>query len=281
MRPQTVQDMLEQYPISLESVIDIAKELHIRKIWNERSYISDENVARIMQRFNQINQERANRNNPNYRKKYETSYEQPALFWDNHKKDRTTFVEEDSSEFEQLIKDDYKIFIDTSSLMNYNALNVLNKEVIPYLKKYHKEIYVVESVLKEIAKNAKSSDTKTVKQANAAKFVLSILAKDDLYAIAETDSIEKNFADQELLMCFTNYRMKYNLCLITNDNSHKHGGKLAQAILNLKDDPNVRSKDIVVYSIGGDKYNPTLVKYEQDRDSNFIFHNHAPKRVRL
>lgn len=260
MRPKTVQDMLDNYPINLENIIKVAKELHIPKIWNERSYISDDNMKKIMNRFNEINSMRANKNNPNYKAREKS----------------------DGSAFEKLIREDYKIFLDTSSLMNYNALKVLTKEVIPYLKKYKKELYIVDSVLKEIRKNEKSSNPQKVKQAKSARYVLTALAKDDLYAIPETNSVEKNLADQELLTCFTNYRVKYNLCLITNDNSHKKDGKLAKGILNLKKDPNVRNiKDIVVYYISHNKTNPRLVKYEDNRDSNFSLHDYAPKRVRL
>jgi rRNA-processing protein FCF1 len=262
MRPQTVRDMLNKYPISLENVIDIAKKLHIDKIWNENSYISDIHIKKIMKKFNEINSHKANSHNPNFKEK---------------KVQRTT-----STPFEQLIKDDYKIFIDTSSLMNYNALKVLSNEVIPYLKKYKKQLYIVDSVFNEIAKKERSSDASTVKQAKSARFVLSFLAKDDLYVIPETNSVEKNIADQELIACFTNYRIKHKLCLITNDNSYKKNGKLSKGILNLKKDPNVRNiKDIVVYFINQNKSNPRLVKFEDNRDSNFTFHDHAPRRVKL
>ena len=260
-----VKDILNKYPIKLDNIIEIAKRVQLNNIINEHSYMSEEESQQIINTFYEDNNNKANKNNPNFKHQGKLK-----------KKSVSTTI------FEKLIRDNYLIFLDTSSLMNYNALKVLKNEVIPYLKKYKKQLYVVDLVFKEISRNEKSSHVPTAKQAKSARFVLDILAKDDLYAIPETNSVEEEIADQELISCFTNYRVKYNLCLITNDNSHKQGGKLAQGIINLKNDINVKhTKDILVYCINHNRENPRLIKYESDRDSNFSFHDHTPKRVKL
>jgi len=251
-----IQDILTNYPISLESIIQISQQIGIESNLTEHSYISQVDFQKILDTFYTLNNQKANTNNPNYKNN-------PTVF-------------------EKLIKDNYLIFLDTSSLMNFNALKVLQNEIIPYLKKYKKRLYVVELVLKEIQRNEKSSHPATAKQAKSATYVLNALAKDDLYAIPDTNSVETRIADQELITSFTNYRVKYDLCLITNDNSHKKGGKLAQGIMNLKNDINVKhTKDIVVYSINHDKKHPKLVKYESIEKDTPSLDIYKPKRVKL
>lgn len=262
-----VKDILNIYPITKEILIQIAKQLHFENIINEHSYMSKKELEKIMIIFYKDNNKKANYNNPNFNKSKHIS-----------KKPNVNILE-------SFIKKGYLLFIDTCSLMNYNMLKALNKEVIPYLKKYNKQVYIVDSVIYEIQnhlKNPKKYHTFTCKQAKSAQYILDILAKDDLYVIPETNAINKNFADEELISCFTNYRTKYDLCLITNDNKHTENGKLAGSIIKLNDDPNIRNiRDIKVFYINKDRENPKFVEFSFDRDSNFTLHRNAPKRVKL
>jgi len=269
-KQKTVQDILNDYPINLDSIIKIAKKLNIDKIWNESSYISDYNIKKITNKFFEENVKKANLNNPTFKQSSQKSV----------KKYTTT---NNSNIMEKIIKDNYLVFVDTSSLMNYNMLKVLNNEVIPYLKKYKKKLYIVDSVIYEIKKKIKSFNKESdIKKAKSARYILDILSKKDLYVIPETNSITKDFADAELITCFTNYRTKYNLCLITNDNKHQDNGKLAGAIMKLNKDPNIRTiKDIKVLCINKSRENPKLIEFSFDKDSNFNLHDNVPKRVIL
>lgn len=263
-----VKDILKYYPLKLENIVQIAKRLSIENIMNEHSYMNEEEVKRVVETFYKDNNKKANNNNPNFK----------------DTKSHYKSVKEDST-LEEYIKKGYLIFIDTSSLMNYNMLKILNKEVIPFLKKYKKQVYIVDSVIYEIKNHlakSKKYDKYTVKQAESAQYILNILAKNNLYVIPETHALTKDFADGELISAFTNYRIKYDLCLITNDNKHKEQGKLAGSIVKLKDDPNIRNiKDIKVFYISKDKENSKFVEFSFDRDSNFSLHSNSPERVVL
>lgn len=256
-----VRDITNKYPIKEDEIIRIAKQLNIENILNKHSYMSLKESEEIIRYFQEKNNQKANINNPNFKKTKSNS-------------DKTTL--------EEYIKNGYLLFIDTSSLMNYNMLEILNNAVIPFLKNYDKKIYIVDSVIYEIQNHLTKRDGSVYKQAKSAQYILDILAKSDLYVIPNIKGTNKKFADEELISCFTLYRTKYNLCLITNDNKYKEGGKLAGSIKKLSQDPNIRKiRDIKVFYINNNKNNPQLAEFSFDRDSNFALHRNAPKRVEL
>jgi len=261
---QTMEEVAKEHPISLDKLIDIAEELDIPYIFNSNSYTSVENIDRIIKHFYKENNQKANINNSNFNINFETTQES-----DN-----------EISVFRELIENDYKIFIDTSSLMHFHSNKVIENEIIPYLKEFNKQVYIVDSVINEIQRQKNSTNINIVKKAKTAEYVLNNLNKDNLYVIPNTQATEKDFADKELLNYFSDIRTKYNLCLITNDNSYKNNGNLSADILNLKQQNSIKSNfDIKVFYINKDDNNPKLAEFSIDVDSNLS--TNVPKRVNL
>jgi len=130
--------------------------------------------------------------------------------------------------FEKLVEKDYKIFVDTSSLMQKDSENVFFRVIAPILYKHKKRLIVPKSVLNEISKHNYTNHP-NIKLANN---ILNELGKYNLYGI--NSKFDEEFADNAITSQFHSLRLKYNLCLITNDNSYKKDGNLSQDILDLK-----------------------------------------------
>ena len=151
----------------------------------------------------------------------------------------------DHIDFEKVISSDYKVFVDTSSLLQDNSEDVFFKVIAPLLCMNNKQIYVPKSVYNEIYKHSLSNKIKNI---NSGIKILNEFAKHDLYVIEST--FDEQFADNAIMSLFSSLRIKYKLCLITNDNSYKKSGNLSQDILDLKNSRSVdRIKDIVVFYI--------------------------------
>lgn len=146
--------------------------------------------------------------------------------------------------FEDLVKNDYKIFVDTSSLMQEDSEKVFYMIVAPLLYKYERRLIIPKSVLNEIKKH-NDMNHPDIKKANQ---ILNHLAE---YKLWGTNSkFDEQFADNAMTAQFHSLRLKYNLCLITNDNSHKKDGNLSQDILDLKKSrSSEKIKDIKVFFI--------------------------------
>ena len=256
-----------------EEIIKEARRCGIKNIRNEHSFMTISELEKVL---NGIVRQKSEQYTSNTRTLY------------SGKKENNIYKETDNMSIGTLIEKGYLVFIDTSSLMLYNALNTLNKEVIPFLKKFKKQIYVVDSVLHEVdtifkkPTNNEYEKLKTHKQAESAKYILNILAKDNLCVTPETNSYNKKFADEELISCFTNYRTKYNLCLITNDNSQKKDGNLAGSIISLKNERTINGiKDIKVFSISRAYNDFKLIEFKQKCNSEISTKGSSLKRVVL
>ncbi len=146
--------------------------------------------------------------------------------------------------FEDVVKNGYKIFADTSSLMHQDAEYIFFRIVAPALHQSNQRLIVPKSVLNEIDKHISKSN----KDAEKAKHIIRELGKFGLYGVNST--FDKQFADNAIITQFNDLRIKYNLCLITNDYSKKNGGNLAQDILDLKNSKSTQGiKDIQVFFI--------------------------------
>jgi len=168
----------------------------------------------------------------------------------------------DRYEFERLVENDYKIFVDTSSLMQKDSEVVFFKIIAPILHKYQKKLIVPKSVLNEILKHNYNQHKDIIKANN----ILTELAKFGLYGT--NSKFDEKFADNAITAQFHSLRLKYNLCLITNDNSYKKGGNLSQDILDLKKSRSSNNiKDIRVFYIK----NKGLVEYK-DQNNRTKFH---------
>lgn len=155
-----------------------------------------------------------------------------------------TAEQESVSHFQKILQKDYKIFVDTSSLMQKDSEYVFFKIIAPLLRKYEQKLYVPKSVINEIS-NHLDNGNKEVSRANK---ILDSYAEDQLYIIEKR--FDENYADNAIVSLFTLLRLKYDLCLITNDNSYKKDGNLSQDIIDLKKSRSTDGiKDIRVFFI--------------------------------
>ena len=146
--------------------------------------------------------------------------------------------------FETLLEKDYKIFVDTSSLMQKDSEIVFFQVIAPLLHKYKRQLIIPKSVLNEISKHNYNKHRDIFK----ANHILEELSKFQLWGT--NSKFDEKFADNALTSQFHSLRLKYNLCLITNDNSYKKDGNLSQDILDLKKSRSSEYiKDIKVFFI--------------------------------
>lgn len=241
-----------------------------------RIYINNDDGKKVVKKVNELNTNNANKNNPLLNSKKAEQVNKMKSLTIVKKVSETKPVDV----FEELIKKDTLVFIDTSSLMNDSMPDIINNNIIPILKKYSKTVFILDSVIHEISQKIQHENVTNQRRALSAKSILSKLIQSDLYQIPENYSVNKFFADAELITIFSDLRLKYNLCLITNDNSKCKGGGLSSCIMDLQtstciDNKNI--KDITVLYIK----NNQLIKYKKDRDIKFDLHKKAPKRVVL
>ena len=190
--------------------------------------------------------------------------------------------------FETLVGKDYKIFVDTSSLMQKDSEIVFFQVIAPLLHKYKKQLIIPKSVLNEISKHNYNKHKDIFK----ANHILDELSKFQLWGT--NSKFDEQFADNALTSQFHSLRLKYNLCLITNDNSYKKDGNLSQDILDLKKSRSSEYiKDIKVFFIKNKGINEFKDKnqkypkkndkvYKKDKnDSKYVFKFTLPKSPKL
>lgn len=117
----------------------------------------------------------------------------------------------------------FKIFIDTCSLLSDHADTFL-AHIVPILQREGKTIIVPLRVYEEVEKFAnnpdlcaKKNNPNLNKNAKAALKNIVVLQKAGIVEIFGED--RDNFADNVFQTVFTQYRLKYNLMLVTQDNA--------------------------------------------------------------
>jgi len=140
-------------------------------------------------------------------------------------------------DIESLIRDDYKIFVDTCSFMHPKAEYYFFKILAPLLIQYNSKIIIPKRVAEEVIKHQNSTIEKTKILANAA---YKISKEYQSHGILEILGEENDpFADCVFLYVFLRYITKYNLALITQDVN------LALDILSLSDLKSVNQKKLI------------------------------------
>lgn len=173
-------------------------------------------------------------------------------------------------DFEKVISNDYKVFVDTSSLLQNNSELVFFKVIAPLLCMYGKQIIVPKSVYNEIYKHSRSNKVKNIKSGVR---ILNDFGRNNLYVVEST--FDKQFADNAIISLFSSLRIKYNLCLITNDNSYKKSGNLSQDILDLENARSVdRIKNIVVFYVS--RKDNKILQFKNKYTSSKNHHKTAP-----
>ena len=146
--------------------------------------------------------------------------------------------------FEELVKNDYKIFVDTSSLMQEYSELIFFKYIAPLLHRYDKKLIVPKSVFNEISRHNINNHPLAYK----ANHILEQLGKYQLYGY--NSKFDESFADNAIIAQFTSLRLKYNLCLITSDYSYAKDGNLSQDIIDLRKSKSTENiNDIIVFNI--------------------------------
>ena len=181
--------------------------------------------------------------------------------------------------FKTLVEKDYKIFVDTSSLMQKDSEIVFFQVIAPLLHQYKRQLIIPKSVLNEISKHNYNKHKNILK----ANHILDELSKFKLWGT--NSKFDEQFADNALTSQFHSLRLKYNLCLITNDNSYKKDGNLSQDILDLKKSRSSENiKDIKVFFIKNkgltefkDKNNKhNVVNKQKNKEFKKSTHNTKP-----
>lgn len=128
---------------------------------------------------------------------------------------------------EQYLKEQYKIFIDTCSLLE-DGINIFWQNIIPYLHQYNSKIIIPLRCIEELQKHQKNNSDRDLseKALNSLKIINQLLKAGYVEIRGENTD---NFADNVFTVVFTKFRMTKKLLLITQDRD------LAEDILKLND----------------------------------------------
>jgi len=161
---------------------------------------------------------------------------------------------------------DWKIFIDTCSLLSDN-INKLMLNLIPLLQENNNKLFVPLRCVQELEKFI--PDKSNITRSKKAKYIHDILLK--LYKEGIVDirgEKTDNFADNVFQTVFTKFRMQYKLLLITQDNN------LASDIINLNKIKAVRANQVTALRLNKygylspfhwDEYDAETGKYSPER----------------
>jgi tRNA A-37 threonylcarbamoyl transferase component Bud32 len=139
--------------------------------------------------------------------------------------------------------------------MQKDSEDVFFRIVAPLLHRYGQKLIVPKSVINEISRHDDNKNDNII----YAKNILNSYQEHGLYVIEK--KFDENFADNAITSLFHSLRLKYNLCLITNDNSYKKNGNLSQDILDLKKSRSTNGiKDIRVFFI----QNKQLIEFKDE-----------------
>lgn len=141
---------------------------------------------------------------------------------------------------------EYKIFIDTCSLLHF-SVNKFWMNIIPLLNKYRSKIIILLRSIDELEKHSKNKDKiELAKEANDCKKTLNRLMSAGYIEVRGEEN--DNFADNVFQVVFTKFRMTHKLLLITQDNN------LAKDILNLNQSKSVKANYVHVKRINQHGY---------------------------
>ncbi|THE12315.1 hypothetical protein E1I69_11475 [Bacillus timonensis] len=141
----------------------------------------------------------------------------------------------------QEIVKDYKLFIDTSTWMTPHANEFIEKKLTSILSASSKQIILPYRIIQEVNKMMDHEEREKRHRAKNAGKLLQIYLNQGMAAVFGNKS--DPFADQTFLYVFQQFRVKYNLALITQDRG------LAHDILNLNNQHAVQGKPIYAFRI--------------------------------
>ncbi|WP_456279015.1 protein kinase domain-containing protein [Bacillus sp. AK128] len=161
----------------------------------------------------------------------------------------------------------YKLFIDTSTWMTPHANEFLENKLTSILLASSKQVILPQRIVQEVNKMMKNEDREKRHKAKAAANLLRIYLNQGVAAVFGDPS--DPFADQTFLYVFQQFRVKYNLALITQDRG------LAHDILNLNNQHAVQGKRIYAFRINE---SGNIEEWNLDRISSRSQQPSAPSR---
>ncbi|MEG2246548.1 MAG: zinc-ribbon domain containing protein [Romboutsia sp.] len=184
----------------------------------------------------------------------------------NHK----ALMNQKSEEAIKYYSENYKIFIDTCSLMDIK-IDDFYRNIYSHLKENSNSIIVPSRVIDELNKHVKSENKEKQKKAYKGLSILKKLQENNLLDIRGESS--DNFADNVFLVAFTKFRIQYKLLLITQDNN------LALEILNLNNSKSVKGNNVLVKRINRHGYlsNIENLKINNTNKINYRSQNHIKR----
>lgn len=167
-------------------------------------------------------------------------------------------VESNAESMMEFFTKDYKIFIDTCSLMEEkdNRIEKFLSNIIPYLEQYDNKIIVPSRVIDELKK--KSNQPKTAEIAKRGLERLSRIR----YLISIRGEETDNFTDNVFAVIFTQFRLKYKLLLITQDRD------LSQDIFGLNQLKSQQGNRVFVKKINKYGYLSNLIHKNVNQNNN-------------
>jgi len=130
---------------------------------------------------------------------------------------------------------EYKIFADTCTLINPSFHKFYDTILSPFYQITRNKIIIPSMVFQELERLEKRDNTRH----NASKVLKLITSRNKIDSVFEIrGEASDSFADNLFLSVFTKYRLKYNLCLLTND------FKLSYDICNLRNQLSINNSSI-------------------------------------
>lgn len=160
---------------------------------------------------------------------------------DNRIQENTEKKEKDALKILEGYVKDYKIFIDTCSLL-YFASDKFWNNITPLLQRYENKIIIPLRIIEELEKHSNQTEKLELsrKARNRLKVIQYLLSHGYIEIRGEKTD---NFADNVFQVVFTKFRMTHKLLLITQDND------LAKDILALNGSKSVRANQVNVKRI--------------------------------
>lgn len=169
--------------------------------------------------------------------------------------------EASQQKLEQYIKEGYRIFIDTCSLLCEMAPSFW-QNIIPYLEKYNSKVIIPNKCIEELYKHQDNTNNpELAKQANKSLGLIKKMLESGYVDIRGEQS--DSFADNVFLAVFTKFRMNYKLLLITQDK------KLAEDIIALNKSGAVYNiNTIAAQQLNQYGFLSNIVWYKPEKESN-------------
>ena len=162
-------------------------------------------------------------------------------------------------DFQELLQKEYKIFVDTSSLMQMDSEHVFYNIICPDLSRFNQKIIIPKVFYNEIKyhlKKIRETPTNILNELEKSKILQKIPKKKRSNLQKLQNNFDKNFKSKSFLNLFEKIitLYNYNLCWITNNE------KLKENIIEFKNKIQ-NSKDIKLFYIKNKQLNKFKFKF--------------------